>query len=160
MKYSSTMLKLSNGFWMITTALFLTKSLASEAPRKWKIWKIVCVCVCSRMGVCLIFACWPRWMLFIIHMNDIHEVSRDFHAILYADDTSPYSSLGSFNVNLNGNNYDKNTLSIKINNELSNIQQWLNINKLSLNVNKTKYTIFHNYQRNINSYTLDVKINN
>ena len=99
-------------------------------------------------------------LLFIIYMNDIHEASKNFHAILYADDTSLYSSLGSFNVNLNGKNYDKSTLSIKINNELSNIQQWLNINKLSLNVNKTKYMIFHNYQRDINSYTPDVRINN
>ena len=97
---------------------------------------------------------------FIIYMNDIHEASKNFHAILYADDTSLYSSLGSFNVNFNGTNYDISTLSIKINNELSNMQQWLNINKLSLNVNKTKYMIFHNYQRNINSYTPDVRINN
>ena len=84
-------------------------------------------------------------LLFIIYMSDIYEASKSFHAILYADDTSLYSSLGSFNVNLTGNNSDKHTLSIKINNELSNIQEWLNVNKLSLNVNKTKYMIFHNY---------------
>ena len=99
-------------------------------------------------------------LLFIIYMNDIHEASKNFHAILYADDTSLYSSLGSFNLNLNRKNYDISILSIKINNELSNIQQWLNINKLSLNVNKTKYMIFHNYQRDINSYTPDVRIKN
>ena len=93
-------------------------------------------------------------------MNDIYEASNSFHAILYADDTSLYSSLGSFNVNLTGNNSDKHTLSIKINNELSNIQEWLNINKLSLNVNKTKYMIFHNYQRDIKSCIPDVRINN
>ena len=99
-------------------------------------------------------------LLFIIYMNDIYEASKSFHAILYADDTSLYSSLGSFNVNLTGNNSDKHTLSIKINNELSNIQEWLNINKLSLNVNKTKYMIFHNYQRDIKSCIPDVRINN
>ena len=93
-------------------------------------------------------------------MNDIYEASKSFHAILYADDASLYSSLGSFNVNLTGNNSDKHTLSIKINNELSNIQEWLNINKLSLNVNKTKYMIFHNYQRDIKSCIPDVRINN
>ena len=93
-------------------------------------------------------------------MNDIYEASKSFHAILYADDTSLYSSLGFFNVNLTGNNSDKHTLSIKINNELSNIQEWLNINKLSLNVNKTKYMIFHNYQRDIKSCIPDVRINN
>ena len=99
-------------------------------------------------------------LLFIIHMNDIYEASKSFHAILYADDTSLYSSLGSFNVNLTGNNSDKHTLSIKINNELINIQEWLNINKLSLNVNKTKYMIFHNYHRDIKSCIPDVRINN
>ena len=80
-------------------------------------------------------------LLFIIYVNDIHEVSKNCHAILYADDTSLYSSLGSFNVNLNGNNYEKNTLSIKINNELSNTQQWLNINKLSLRQQNKIYDI-------------------
>ena len=93
-------------------------------------------------------------------MNDIYEASKSFHAILYADDTSLYSSLGSFNVNLTGNISDKHTLSIKINNELSNKQEWLDINKLSLNVNKTKYMIFHNYQRDIKSCKPDVRINN
>ena len=96
----------------------------------------------------------------MIYMNDIYEASKSFHAILYADDTSLYSALGSFNVNLTGNNSDKHTLSIKINKELSNKQEWLNINKLSLNVNKTKYMIFHNYQRDIKSCIPDVRINN
>ena len=83
-------------------------------------------------------------LLFIIYMNDIYEACKSFHAIMYADDTSLYSSLGSFNVKLIGNNSDKHTLSVKINNELSNIQEWLNINRLSLNANTTKYMIFHN----------------
>ena len=99
-------------------------------------------------------------LLFIIYMNDIYEASKSFRAIVYADDTSLYSSLGSFNINLTGNNSDRHILSIKINNGLSNIQEWLNINKLSLNVNQTQYMIFHNYQRDIKSCTSDVRINN
>ena len=99
-------------------------------------------------------------LLFIIYMNDIHEASENFHAILYADDTSLFSSLGSFNVSLNGNNFDKHVLSTNINNELRKIQEWLNINKLSLNVSKTKYIIFHNHQRNIDSLIPDIRINN
>ena len=92
--------------------------------------------------------------------DDIHEASENFHAILYADDTSLFSSLGSFNVSLNGNNFDKHVLSTNINNELRKIQEWLNINKLSLNVSKTKYIIFHNHQRNIDSLIPDIRINN
>ena len=96
-------------------------------------------------------------LLFIIYMNDIHEASENFHAILYADDTSLFSSLGSFNVSLNETKFDKYTLSESINTELNNIQEWLNINKLSLNVNKTKYMIFHNHQRNIDDLIPDIR---
>ena len=62
-------------------------------------------------------------LLFIIYMNDIHEASENFHAILYADGTSLFSSLGSFNVALNGTKFDKYTLSESINTELNNIQE-------------------------------------
>ena len=31
-------------------------------------------------------------LLFIIYVNDLHEASENFHAILYADDTSLFSS--------------------------------------------------------------------
>ena len=99
-------------------------------------------------------------LLFIIYMNDIHEASENFHAILYADDTSLFSSLGSFNVALNGTKFDKYALSQSINTELNNIQEWLNINKLSLNVNKTKYMIFHNHQRDIYDLIPDIRLNN
>ena len=99
-------------------------------------------------------------LLFIIYMNDIHEASENFHAILYADDTSLLSSLGSFNVALNGTKFDKYALSQSINTELNNIQEWLNINKLSLNVNKTKYMIFHYHQRNIDDLIPDIRLNN
>ena len=92
-------------------------------------------------------------------MNDIHEANENFQAILYADDTSLFSSLGSFNVALNGNNFDKCVLSTNINNELSKIQEWLNINKLSLNVSKTKHIIFHYHQRSIDSLIPDITIN-
>ena len=36
-----------------------------------------------------------------------------------------------------------------INDELSKVNDWLKINKLSLNINKTKFMIFHNYQQQI-----------
>ena len=40
-------------------------------------------------------------------------------------------------------------MSQQINTELRNIHESLNINKLSLNVSKTKYTIFYHYQRSM-----------
>ena len=91
-------------------------------------------------------------LLFIIYMNDIHRACKHFHPILFADDTNLTSSLCSFNE-------EQNTpdrmiyLSQVINNELKEIQKWLELNKLSLNVKKTKYMIFHNHQRDIINHT-------
>ena len=81
-------------------------------------------------------------LLFIIYMNDIHNASSKFHAILFADDTNLTSTLCSFDVNID-NNCNNLQLSTNINKELKNIQIWLEINKLSLNVKKTKFMIFH-----------------
>ena len=47
----------------------------------------------------------------------------------------------------------------KINTELSKIQEWLNLNKLSLNVKKTKYIVFHHKGHNTN-VRLSLSINN
>ena len=50
-------------------------------------------------------------------------------------------------------------LSRNINVKLNNIHEWIRTNKLSLNVKKTKFTIFHYYQRNIDDLILDLQIN-
>ena len=75
-------------------------------------------------------------LLFIIYMNDIHVASDKFNAMIYADDTSLLRSLCSFNVSVQRNNTNITELSSNINLELGNIQEWLNINRLSLNVQK------------------------
>ena len=50
-------------------------------------------------------------------------------------------------------------ISANINNELDSISEWLSINKLSLNVKKTKFMLFHFHQHNVNSFTLKLAIN-
>ena len=92
-------------------------------------------------------------------MNDIHVASDEFNAIIYADDTSLFSSFCSFNVSVQRNTTNIAELSSHINLELGNIQEWLNINKLSLNVQKTKFMIFHNYQRDVSLFIPEIKIN-
>ena len=77
--------------------------------------------------------------------------------ILYADDTGLVSSLCSFYDDKD--KYDINEMSRDINDELSCVQEWLNINKLSLNVSKTEYMIFHHRQRNIDEFIPDIRIN-
>ena len=89
-------------------------------------------------------------LLCIIHMNDIHNASSKFHAILFADDTNLTSTLCSFDVNID-NNCNSLQLSTNINKELKNIQIWLWINKLSLNVKKQNLWFF-----TINSETLRI----
>ena len=95
-------------------------------------------------------------LLFIIYMNDINVVSDIFDFILYADDTSLSSILQSFSANDNVN-----ILSSKINEELEKIYTWLAINKLSLNLKKTKFMIFHYKQKKILPHMVPhIQINN
>ena len=98
-------------------------------------------------------------MLFIIYMNDIHMASQNFNVILYADDTNLISPLCSFNSSLHINEESIEYVSDQISTELGNIQEWLNINKLSLNVKKTKLMIFQHYQRNMKEYHTKFKLN-
>ena len=53
---------------------------------------------------------------------------------MYADDTTIY-----FNIE----DFDTNNLEAEINKELEQVNTWLKVNKLSLNVGKTKIMIFH-----------------
>ena len=100
-------------------------------------------------------------LLFIIYMNDIHIASDKFHAILYADDTNLVSSLCSFNVNISTQLSSEalRLLSANINSELQLITDWLEINKLSLNIKKTKFMIFHYPQKNISRLIPNLSIN-
>ena len=86
-------------------------------------------------------------LLFIIYMNDIHTVSQKCTFILYADDTTLISPLCSF---IPSSQSDMDYVSTMINMELSKISDWLAVNKLSLNTAKTKFMLFHDYQKTIN----------
>ena len=66
-------------------------------------------------------------LLFIIYINDFSESTKKFDFIIYADDTTLSSTINSFYNEQS--NVDTQTL---INDELSKIIEWLNINKLSL----------------------------
>ena len=88
-------------------------------------------------------------LLFIIYINDFPESTQKFDFIIYADDTTLSSTINTFNNKLK--NVDTQTL---INDELSKIIEWLNINKLSLNKVKSKYMIFHMHKKEIPSFSL------
>ena len=84
-------------------------------------------------------------LLFIIYMNDIAKVTTKFHFTLYADDTSLIEPLCTFTDTIS----NRNSISEEINSELQKIFDWLSVNKLSLNVKKTKMMVFHHRQCNI-----------
>ena len=63
-------------------------------------------------------------LLFIFYLNDIPLCSIIFKFIIYADDTTLLSNLGEFKKE----NRDK-----MLNAELSKINMWFQLNKLSLN---------------------------
>ena len=95
-------------------------------------------------------------LLFIIYINDIHKSSKEFQFITYADDTTLFSSLSSFVQESNS----MRDASAKINGEISKVTDWLTVNRLSLNVNKTKFIVFHYYQRSLGEADIpSLKIN-
>ena len=86
-------------------------------------------------------------LLFIIYINDIHKVSTNLKFILYADNTT-IRTLCSFT---HGGNDDISLVAALISLAMCKISDWLAVNKLSLNVQKTKFMIVHNYQRVISA---------
>ena len=84
-------------------------------------------------------------LLFLIYINDLANVSDKLLPLLFADDT---------NVFLTGRNVTD--LINSMNEELLKLVNWLQINKLSLNVSKTKCIMFCSQGKHCVS---DVKVN-
>ena len=70
-------------------------------------------------------------LLFLIYINDLCIVCKSTEPVLFADDTNLFSS-GSNAISLEDG----------VNNDLAIIDEWLNVNKLSLNINKTHFMCF------------------
>ena len=78
-------------------------------------------------------------LLFLIYVNDLPSVSKILKFHLFADDTSIY--------------FDSNeliTLQKVVNREPKKVMKWLDANRLSLNMSKTNYVIFHSQSKRIN----------
>ena len=83
-------------------------------------------------------------LLFLIYVNDISKASELFDFISNADDTTLSSQIHCFgDANHNDN------ISMNLSSELNKIIEWLKINKLSLNIKKSKFMIFHTPQKKI-----------
>ena len=62
-------------------------------------------------------------------MNDIHKSSNFLHFILFADDTTLITKKKIYNTDI-------------INAELAKLSIWFKVNKLSLNISKSKFIVF------------------
>ncbi len=71
-------------------------------------------------------------LLFIIYVNDFSRASKLLFSILFADDTSVFIEGHTYNDTIR-----------MLNNELEHIFIWLSSNKLTLNIEKTHYMVFH-----------------
>ena len=71
-------------------------------------------------------------LLFIIYVNYLYLASNILEPIIFPDDTNLFYSHENIR-----------TLFNIVNNELNKLNEWFKANKLSLNVDKTKYTFFH-----------------
>ena len=88
-------------------------------------------------------------LLFIIYINDIHEATENFKAILYADDTNLTSPLCYFSPSLTLNNCNVQQISNNINSELNDIFVWLCVNRLPSKKNGLFFTtIFTQFSSN------------
>ena len=86
-------------------------------------------------------------LLFLIYINDITLCTMNLNFILFADDTTIFVQ-----------GRDLNSLINTLNNEIPHVVNWLNCNKLSLNVNKTNYMLSHTHNYQIAN--INIKINN
>jgi len=85
-------------------------------------------------------------LLFLIYVNDICNSSKILNFFLFADDTNLLYS-------------DRNLMRLEsiLNDELDNVSDWLIANKLTLNLKKSNFVIFHPPQRKID-YQPSIKL--
>ena len=76
-------------------------------------------------------------LFFAVYVNDIHRCSNKFSFFL-ADDTNILYA-------------DKNLKDLEtiVNNEPQNLYDWLTANKLTLNIKKSNFVIFHPFQSKV-----------
>ena len=71
-------------------------------------------------------------LLFLLYINDLPYCSNRLVFHLFADDT---------NILFSSKNLD--LIQTTLNIELKNVSQWLNANRLALNIEKTNFVVFH-----------------
>ena len=88
-------------------------------------------------------------ILFLLYINDMPNCSSLLNFRMFADDTNALI-------------YDKNLdeLKCKTNTELMLVADWLATNKLSLNIMKTKFVLFHGKNKSITNFQISLNGHN
>ena len=87
-------------------------------------------------------------LLFLLYTNDLPNISESLYFITFADDTNIFIR-----------NKCKQKLHEDMNIELNKLAQWMKINRLSLNINKTKAMLF-TYKNDTNNLAIKVENTN
>ena len=83
-------------------------------------------------------------LIFNIVINDLSSATKNFDFVMYADDTTPVSTLQTFGRTCNVKEIERN-----INMEISKVTTWLQRNKLQLNVSKSKFMMFFKHLKTL-----------
>ena len=81
-------------------------------------------------------------VLFLLYINDMYRSSNQMCFVHFAVDTTVFAS-----------NSDINNVHATVNRELVGVDNWLKVNRLSLNISKTSYMIISN-QKNAMEITI------
>ena len=92
-------------------------------------------------------------LLFLLYTNDIPNSSRHLDFILIAEDSTRFITIEFSTPNEDSDQFKT------INDELHKVWDWLVANRLSFNIKKTKYMIFHTYQKYTDYPTWNVTLN-
>ena len=76
-------------------------------------------------------------------MNNLPNASEVFEFILFADHTDLFSTI-EYSIPVTSTNVNE-----TLNSELSEVHDWLTLNKLTLNITKTKFMVFHPTQKDV-----------
>ena len=84
-------------------------------------------------------------LLFTLYINDLPNSSNLLHSVIFADDTNLFMS-----------HKNEHVLKDLLNTELQKVNTWFKCNKLSLNINKTNFILFHSKQNTIDPICLNI----
>ena len=90
---------------------------------------------------------WPQLFSIYLNFNDLICSSDKLNFLMYDNDTTIYFNLEDF---------DPRRVENEINNELERVNIWLKLNKLPLNIKKTKLMIFGRKQKKIKEIHISI----